>query len=145
MAGYVTKSASYVYDSYPAAVAMANGIFAEIDDGEIKPLADTGTMVAVVEEKTTLNGAEAVVLKVIAEGDNELYFTESAWDVNEGAAYSEANYQVPAGGLVRAHQPVKGDWLIMNVAAALYATLTVGAKVNPAANGTIAVVPVVGG
>lgn len=138
MAGYVTKSASYVYDSFPAAVPMANGLFAEIAEGQIKPLTAAGTMVAVVEEKTTLNGAEAVVIKVIAEGDNELYFTESAWDVNDGAAFSEANYTVPAGGLVRAHQPVKGDWMILNVDTALFAALNVGDKVNPAANGTIA-------
>lgn len=138
MAGYVTKSASYIYDSFTAAEELANGVFAEVDDGEIKALTAAGTMVAVVEEKTTLNGKEAVVIKVIAEGDNELYFVENAWDVNDGGAYTEANYTVPVGALCRAHQPVKGDWLIMNVEAELYAALEVGDKVNPAAEGTIA-------
>ena len=92
----------------------------------------------VVAEKTTLFGLPAVRLDVIANGDGGVYFTENEWDVNEFEAYDESLYTVKAGDLVKMHMPVVNDQLIMTVDATLYASLSVGDKVNPAANGTIA-------
>lgn len=92
-----------------------------------------------VVEKTTLWTMPAVVLDVIKEGTDEVYFVENEWENYETAEdYNTAEYTVPADHLVKMHRPLVGEQLIMTVDESLYATLTEGAKVKPAAGGTIA-------
>lgn len=143
MAGYFRKLNGHVYDgAHVAGVELANGVFAEINASTDKVVLAAGAKdtVMVVREKTTLWGKEAVVLDVISVGTDEVYFVENEWEVYEDAGeYNTAEYTVPVDHFVKMKRPLVGEQLIMTVDETLYGTLTVGAKVKPAANGVIAV------
>lgn len=140
MAGYMKKLQGYVYDgAHTAAVAMENGVFVEITTGGVKPVAEAKTgMVMRVAEKTTLWGMDAVVLDVVNHGDDEVFFLENEWDINDGEAYDTAKYTCKAGQYARMHRCLDGEQLIMTVANEVYAALAVGDQVTIAANGTVA-------
>lgn len=92
-----------------------------------------------VVEKTALWGYPAVVLTVTDVGKDETWFVENEWDINDNMPYEEALYSVDPGILVRMHRPLIGEELIMTVDQTLYDALSVGAKVAPAAGGSVAV------
>lgn len=118
MAGYVTKSGNYIYDSYAAGENLKNGQLVKVDENNEFVTATTGDVGFRIEEHTEIGGVAAVVASVVMgnhEG-NEVYFVENAWDVNEGAAYDEAEYEVKSGQLCRAHKLVAGDWVISTMA-----------------------------
>lgn len=143
MAGYMKKLNGHVYDgAHVAAVELTNGVFAEINTQDKVALTSAAKdMVLRVVEKTTLWTKPAVILDVVKEGSDEVYFVENEWEVYEDAGeYNTAEYSVKAGHAVKMHRPLVGEQLIMTVADTLYNTLSVGAKVKPAANGTIAAV-----
>lgn len=142
MAGYMKKLQGHVYDgSHLSGVdGLTNGIFAEIDNtGAVIPTAAAGDMEMRVVEKTTLWGMPAVVLDVVKEGTKEVYLVENEWEVYEDAGeYNTAEYAVNTGHFVKMHRPLLGEQIIVTVDAVLYAALTVGQMVKPAAAGTIA-------
>lgn len=140
MAGYMKKLQGYVYDgANTAGAAMENGVFVEITTDGVKPVsaAKTGMVLRVVE-KTTLWGRNAVVLDVVNHGDDEVFFLENEWDINDAEAYDTAKYTCKVGDYVRMHRCLDGEQLIMTVSDTVYAALAVGDQANIAANGTIA-------
>lgn len=140
MAGYMKKLQGYVYDgAHTAGAAMENGVFVEITTDGVKPVAAAKTgMVLRVAEKTTLWGRNAFVLDVVNHGDDEVFFLENEWDINDAEAYDTAKYTCKVGDYVRMHRCLDGEQLIMTVDDTVYAALAVGDKANIAANGTIA-------
>lgn len=143
MAGYMKKLNGHVYDgAHVAAVELPNGVFAEIDAQNKVALASAAKdMQMRVVEKTTLWTMPAVILDVIKEGTDEVYFVENEWEVYEDVSeYNTAEYTVPAGHAVKMHRPLVGEQLIMTVDEVLYAALTEGAMVKPTTDGTIAAV-----
>lgn len=143
MAGYMRKLNGYVYEgSYAAGEELANGVFVELveADGALvaKKLTAAKGPTMLVKEVTTLWNEPAVVLTVIDAGADNVYFVENEWEIDDSTNYDESKYTVKAGHLVKMHAPVKNDELIMTVAEDVQKTLAVGAKVQPAAQGTIA-------
>lgn len=143
MAGYMRKLNGYVYEgSYVAGEKLANGVFAEIVEVEgelvVKAVAEAKDTTMRVKELTELWGEAAVVLTVIDAGTDEVYFVENEWEIDDNLNYDEAKYTVAPGHLVKMHQPVKNDELIMTITDELKAALAVGDTVTPAATGTIA-------
>lgn len=139
MAGYMTKLNGYVYNgAFAAAEELQNGQFAEITAEGVALIKEKKDTVMRVAEKTTLWGMDAVVLDVVSVGDNEVFFVENEWDINDAEEYDTAKYKVKKGVYVRMHRPVVNDQLIMTVEAGVAAALAVGDLVAPAAGGTIA-------
>ena len=91
-----------------------------------------------VDEKTELWGQPAVVLNVTGAGSDDVYFVENEWEIDENAEWNEANYTLPIGKYVRMKRLLPGEQVIMTVDSTLYAALSVGDAVQPAAGGTIA-------
>lgn len=91
-----------------------------------------------VDEKTELWGQPAVVLNVTGVGSDDVYFVENEWEIDENAEWNEANYTLPTGKYVRMKRLLPGEQVIMTVDSTLYAALSVGDAVQPAAGGTIA-------
>lgn len=141
MAGYMKKLNGHVYDGMHVAAAdgLTNGTFVELDaNGKVIPTAAARDTIMVVRELTALWGMDAVVLDVISHGTDEVYFVENEWEVYEDAGeYNTAEYSVKADHFVKMHAPLRGEQLIMTVENALYTTLAIGDKVQPAAAGTI--------
>ena len=71
-------------------------------------------------------------------GSDEVFFIENEWDINDSEDYDTAKYKCKKGSYVRMKRPTVGDQLIMTVGDTLYAALSVGDSVQPAANGTVA-------
>lgn len=143
MAGYMKKLNGHVYDgAHVAAEELANGVFAYIDsDNKVALTAAAKDMQLRVVEKTTLWTMPALVLDVIKEGTDEVYFVENEWENYEVAEnYNTAEYTVPAGHAVKMHRPLVGEQMIITVDSVLYAALSEGAMVKPAADGTVAAV-----
>lgn len=141
MAGYMKKLNGHVYDgAHYAAEELANGVFAEIDaQNKVAKTTANKDMQLRVVEKTTLWTMPAVILDVVKEGTDEVYFVENEWEVYEDAGeYNTAEYTVKADHAVKMHRPLVGEQLIMTVDSVLYAALTEGAMVKPAAGGTVA-------
>lgn len=139
MAGYMTKLNGYVYNgAFTAAEELQNGQFVEITAEGIALIKEKKDTVMRVAEKTTLWGMDAVVLDVVSVGDNEVFFVENEWDINDAEEYDTAKYKAKKGAYVKMHRPVANDQLIMTVEAGVAAALAVGDLVAPAAGGTIA-------
>lgn len=141
MAGYMKKLNGHVYDgAHLAAVELANGVFAEINSANKVALTSAAKdMELRIVEKTTLWGMPALILDVIKQGEDEVYFVENEWENYEVASdYNTAEYTVPADHFVKMHRPLVGEQLIATVGDTLYGTLAVGNMVTPAANGTVA-------
>lgn len=138
MAGYMRKLNGYVYDgANRAAEALTNGLFVGITSDGVKKITAAGDIIFRVEEKTTLWGLPAVVLNVIDEGDDEIYFVENEWDINDAVDYDEKNYTCKIGDFVKMHRPVLNDQLVVSVTAEVLATLAVGDQAKPASGGSI--------
>ena len=71
-------------------------------------------------------------------GDDEVYFTENEWEVDENAEWNEADYTLPTGKYVRMKRLLPGEQVIMTVDETLYSALAVADVVQPAAGGTVA-------
>ena len=113
MAGYMTKLNGYVYNgAFVAGEKLQNGQFAEIADGAVVACKGAKDTVLRVAEKTSLWGMDALVLDVVSCGEDEVFFVENEWDIN--------------------------DQLIMTVENGVYAGVNVGDLVTPAAAGTVA-------
>ena len=139
MAGYFKKLDGHVYDgSNLAAVAMENGIFAEITAQGVKPIAAAGDMELRVVEKTTLWGRNAQVLVVVNPGTKEHFFVENEWVDNDMPTLDFSHYECKVGQFVKMRRPVINDQVIMTVEDTLYNALNVGDIVKPAVNGTVA-------
>lgn len=145
MAGYFKKLNGHVYDGqYKSGVdGLENGVFVELTtagtDLVVTPVAAAKNLVMRVHEKTIMWQRPAVILDVVKEGTDEVYFVENEWENYEVAEnYDTSKYTVDKGHPVKMRRPLLGEQVIMTVDDALYATLTVGQMVSPAANGTIA-------
>lgn len=143
MAGYMRKLNGYVYEgSYAAGEELANGVFVELVnvEGELvaKKLTAAKGPTLRVKERTLLWGEYAIVATVVEAGADEVFFVENEWEINDAQDYNEALYTVKAGHLVKMHQPVKNDELIMTVPEAVYNALAIGDLAQPAADGMIA-------
>lgn len=139
MAGYMTKLNGYVYNgAFVAGEKLQNGQFAEIADGAVVACKGTKDTVLRVAEKTSLWGMDALVLDVVSCGEDEVFFVENEWDINEAEAYDTAKYETKVGAYVKMHRPVANDQLIMTVEDGVYAGVNVGDLVTPAAAGTVA-------
>ena len=139
MAGYMTKLNGHVYDgAHVAAEKLQNGVFVEITADGVKKIAAAKDTKLRVQEKTTLWGMDALILDVVTCGADEIYFVENEWDINDNEDYDTAKYECNIGDFVKMHALLKGEQLIMTVAADLFGTLNEGDVVNPAANGTVA-------
>ena len=91
-----------------------------------------------VVEVTTLWGMPALRLDVVSVGDDEVWFVENEWDINDSMPYDTAKYSVPAGTLVRMKRALPGEQLIMSVEDTLSTTLEAGDTVQPTTGGTVA-------
>ena len=139
MAGYVTKLVGYVYDGdNKAGEALTNGIFAEITADGVKKITATKDVLLRLQEKTELWGKPALVLNVTVTGEDEVYFVENEFDVNDNEEYNEADYTIAKDAFVRMKRLIAGEQVIMTVGSTLYAALAVGDIVNPANGGTVA-------
>lgn len=140
MAGYFTKLQGYVYNGDQAsAEPLTNGVFAEITTSGVAKVTAAKDTKLRVAEKTTLYGLPALALDVVSVGANEVFFVENELPNLNGEEWDEAMYEQPAGELVRMKRPLPGDQLVMTVDETLFAALTVGDVVAPAAGGTVAV------
>ena len=139
MAGYVTKLVGHVYDGANlSAEALINGVFAEITATGVKKITAAKDTLLRVEEKTELWGLPALRLNVTGVGNDEVYFVENEWDINDSEEYDETNYTLPTGKYVRMKRLVPGEQVIMSVDSTLFAALAVGDTVQPASGGTVA-------
>lgn len=145
MAGYFKILNGHAYDGkYKSGVnGLENGTWVEVKtvDGAlaVTPITAAKNIEMRVVEKTVLWGRNAVILDIIKAGTDECYFVENEWENYEVAEnYNTAEYTVDKGHPVKMRRPEVGEQVIMTVADSLYATLTVGQIVKPAANGTIA-------
>ena len=139
MAGYVTKLMGHVYDgSKISGEPLINGVFVELSEGVVKRTSAAKDTVLRVEEKTELWGNPAVVLNVVGVGNDEVYFVENEWEVNENAEWNEADYTLPKDKYVRMKRLLPGEQVIMTIASELFGTLKENDPVRPAADGTIA-------
>ena len=139
MAGYFRELASHIYvGSEKAAVELANGVFVQITANGVDKIAAAGDAKFRVEEKTTLWGLPALVLRCTSEGEDEIYVTENEWEVYQDKDYDETLYSVPAGHFVKMRRPEVNDQLIITVDATAYAGINVGDTVSPAAGGSVA-------
>ena len=140
MAGYVTKHVARVYDGvHTAGEALTNGVFAEITATGVKKITATKDMILRVEEKGYLWGLPCVYLTVVNPGTTEIFFVENEWEIDDTEDYDEAAYAVATDDYVKMKRLLAGEQVVMSVASALYATLTVDGPVNPADGGTIAI------
>ena len=140
MAGYITKLQGYVYDGvHLSSEPLTNGVFVEITSAGVAKVTAAQDTVLRVEEKTTLWGLPALVLDVVSVGLNEVYYVENDWGVNDDVEWDEAKNTLPVGKHVRMKRLLPGEQVIMSVDDVLYATLSVGNIVRPAAGGSIAV------
>lgn len=71
-------------------------------------------------------------------GNDEVYFVENEWEVDENAEWNEADYTLPEGKYVRMKRLLPGEQVIMTVDSSLYGTLNAGDVVQPAADGVVA-------
>ena len=139
MAGYVTKLMGHVYDgSKISGEPLINGVFVELSEGVVKRTSAAKDTVLRVEEKTELWGNPAVVLNVVGVGNDEVYFVENEWEVNENAEWNEADYTLPKDKYVRMKRLLPGEQVIMTIASELFGTLKENDPVQPTAEGTIA-------
>lgn len=139
MAGYFRKLNGHVYNGeFTAAEVMENGVFAEITADGVKKIAAAKDTVLRVAEKTVLWGMDALVQDVVSTGNDEVFFVENEWDINDSEDYDTAKYSCKVNSYVKMRRPTVGDQVIMTVANDLYATLAVSDLVQPAADGTVA-------
>ena len=139
MAGYMRKLQGHVYDgAHIAAEELTNGLFVEINaEGKVAKTAAAKDTVLRVAEQTELWGMPAIVADVVSVGADEVFFVENEWEIYRDKDYNTAEYAVPAGHYVKMHRPLPGEQLIFTVTEELYATLTEGKKIKPAADGTV--------
>lgn len=139
MAGYMKKLNGYVYEGgYEAAAELKNGQFVALnEDGKLALTDGAKDTIMTIVEKTNLYGLDAVVCRVTATGNDEVFFVENGIEVDEDN-YNEAEYKIKAGELVRCHRPLIGEEMILSVENTLYAGLNASDAVQVAANGTIA-------
>ena len=82
--------------------------------------------------------AEGVMRAIVEENEGRGAAVENEWEIDENAEWNEANYTLPIGKYVRMKRLLPGEQVIMTVDSTLYAALSVGDAVQPAAGGTIA-------
>lgn len=139
MAGYCMIGNGRYDGVHKAAVALKNGMFAQLngEGGVIATSAAKDTKMQ-VEAKTTLWGMPALEVRVLSVGEDEVFFVANEWDVDDNTGYDEADYTVKIGDFVKMKRPEIGDKFIFTVENSLYSTLTALDTVQPAADGTIA-------
>lgn len=139
MAGYFTKLQGYVYNGdQTAAEPLSNGVFAEITASGVMKVTSAKDTRLRVAEKTTMYGLPALLLDVVSVGADEVFYVENELPNLNGEEWDEAMYELPAGELARMKRALPGEQLVMTVDEALFASLTVGDMVAPAAGGTVA-------
>lgn len=139
MAGYFTKLVGHVYTGeYAANETLENGVFVELNAEKVQKATAAKDTIMRVVEITTLWGMPALRLDVVSVGDDEVWFVENEWDINDSIPYDTAKYSVPAGTLVRMKRALPGEQLIMSVEDTLSTTLEVGDTVQPTTGGTVA-------
>jgi len=146
MAGYMRKLQGYVYNGeFLAGATLTNGLFGQLNTAN--NVTTVGVTSAVkdtifrVVEKTKLWGVDALVLECVSVGEDECWFIENEWDVCSGTDYDTSLYSIPAGKHVRMHRVLEGEQLITTaVAAAVFTAATVGAQMQPGANGLVVAV-----
>jgi len=128
-----------VYDgAHLSAEQLTNGVFAEITSTGVAKVTATKDTALRVEEKTTLWGMPALVLDVVSVGLDEVYFVENDWNIRDDVEWDEAKNTLPKDRHVRMKRLLPGEQVIMSVDDALYAALSVGNTVKPAAGGSVA-------
>lgn len=139
MAGFVTKLQGHVYDgAHVSAEPLTNGVFVEITGAGVAKVTAAKDTVMRVEEKIMLWGMPALVLDVVSAGQNEVYFVENDWGVNDDVEWDEAKNTLPVGKQVRMKRLLPGEQVVMSVDDTVFAALSVGATVKPAAGGSVA-------
>ena len=128
MAGYCMIGNGRYDGVHKAAVALKNGMFAQLNGvgGVIATSAATDTKMPALE------------VRVLSVGEDEVFFVANEWDVDDNTGYDEADYTVKIGDFVKMKRPEIGDKFIFTVENSLYSTLTALDTVQPAADGTIA-------
>ena len=128
-----------MYDgAHLSAEQLTNGVFAEITSTGVAKVTAAKDTALRVEEKTTLWGMPALVLDVVSVGLDEVYFVENDWNIRDDVEWDEAKNTLPKDRHVRMKRLLPGEQVIMSVDDALYAALSVGNTVKPAAGGSVA-------
>lgn len=139
MAGYFTKLQGYVYDGMQyACEPLANGVFAEITAAGVAKVTAAKDTKLRVQEKTTMFGMPALMLDVVSVGADEVFFVENEIPNHFGEEWDEVHYELPAGNQARMKRPLPGEQVAMTVDDTLYASLSIGDIVAPAAGGSVA-------
>lgn len=137
MAGYFRKLNGYVYEgTYPSDAPLQNGDFVEIVEGVVKKLSNPMDALFRVVEKTTLYGRKALVLRVLKVPEQQdFYMVENELPNHHGEDWDEAEYELPAGELVRMKRPLLGEELIRTATDYEYGEAKVNGVGYPADNG----------
>jgi hypothetical protein len=138
MAGFVTKLQGYVYNGdYETTEELTNGLFAEIDSGQVRKSTVKKDTVLRVHEKTELWGYPALRLDVVSVGTGEVFFVEQDFPPNHCEEWEEAMNTVKPGEKVRMKILLPGEQVILTVDDATYGAVSVGTIMQPAANGLV--------
>lgn len=112
MAGYVTKLAGHVYNGdHLAAEPLVNGVFACIAPDGVRQ-ADSSDQQFRILERTTLWGMPALVLDVVTDTPQDVFFVENEWEVSPDAEWDEARHTLPVGKHVRMKRLLPGEQII---------------------------------
>lgn len=140
MAGYMTKLQGYVYEG-----ELKNGAAAAVENGllmthgstagtlALPGSADTTTKLLCKEVTTIYDGVTAYRFIVNKLNDN-YYFVENAFEVNDQAAYDKRTYTTAVGAYLRAHPLVVGEEFVTTK---VTGTIAAGTEYGVKADGTV--------
>lgn len=142
MAGFMSKLQGYVYEGElvnGAAAAVENGVLmvagTSTNNGKLvfPANADTTSKFILKEITTIYDGATAYRFIVNKLNDN-YYFVENGFDINDSTAYDKRTYTTPVGDFLRAHPLVVGEEFVTTK---VTGTLTAGSAYGVKTDGTI--------
>lgn len=138
MAGYFRKLNGRVYDgSHKAGEELTNGLFVENTASDVKKITATKDLEFSIVEKTKLFGKLALAARLVKLGNDEVYFTENEWDINDATVYNTADYSVKTGDFVKMRRPELGDEIVQSVTQAVYDGCDIGTVLKPASGGLL--------
>lgn len=138
MTGFMSKLHGYMYEGeLVAASDMTNGKFCYINGGKMTLTNSKKDTALLVKEKTDLDGVYALRCIVNSVGGDNVYFVETAAEINSSLAYDVLNAVIKQGEEVRAHRLILGDEVIFIVDTSTYNNVVVGDIIKPTTDGKV--------
>lgn len=142
MAGFAIALNGHVYEGeYQAGEELANGLFAYINAGKVYKLAATKDTYLRITKKYRRFGLYWLEAVVTDAQDDEVYFVENEWDINDTAAFNETTFACAADDYVRMRRLGIGDRIAFSVTADQYAAQKIGNVTQAAAGGLVLPAP----